>query len=303
MRVAITGASGLLGQILSRALISRGDEVLALVRREPKAASERRWDPSAGRISQPGLSDVDAVVNLAGSPIAKRRWSPSVRGEILQSRLAATLSVVDALDPDGRCQMLVNASAVGIYGVGRGSEVLTADSEPGTGFLADVVAAWEAAAGHAPVTTALIRTGNVLTRTGGFLGAQRWLFQLGLAGRMGSGRQYVPWIHIYDWVTAVLFVIDHRLQGPVNLTAPNPVSNAEFTRTFAASLGRPPLGIPEPEWLLKLGVGEQMMNELLLASLKVMPDTLLAQGFEFRFPTLREALADLRQTPGKPASG
>ena len=179
----------MLGQILTRAMASRGDDVVALVRREAQGASERRWDPSAGRIEGSGLADVDAVVNLAGAPIAARRWSRAVREEILRSRVRATLTVVDALEPQGRCQMLVNASAVGWYGVGRGSDVLTTGSEPGGGFLAGVVRDWEAAAAHAPVTTALIRTGNVLTRTGGFLGSQRLLFQLGLGGRMGTGRR------------------------------------------------------------------------------------------------------------------
>ncbi len=291
-----------MGQILVRALNSRGDEVVSLVRRRPQGEKERKWDPATGRISGPGLTDVDVVVNLAGAPIARRKWSPAVMDEIRQSRVMSTLTVVDALEPGGRCQMLVNASAVGWYGMGRGSEILTTDSAPGEGFLADVVREWEAAASHAPIPTALIRTGNVLTRSGGFLGAQRLLFQLGLGGRMGSGRQYVPWIHVYDWVMAVLFVMDNSLRGPVNLTSPNPVSNAEFTRVFADSLGRPPLGVPVPEWMLRIKVGEQMRNELLLASLRVVPNTLLDHGFKFRFPKLSEALVDLSPNKSKRAA-
>lgn len=193
--------------------------------------------------------------------------------------------------------------AVGYYGLGRGSEILTSESGSGEGFLAEVVREWEAAAEHAPIPTALIRTGNVLTRSGGFLGPQRMLFQLGLGGRMGSGRQYVPWIHIYDWVMAVLFVLDNSITGPVNVTAPNPVSNAEFTRVFADSLGRPPLGVPVPEWLLRLGVGQQMRNELLMVSLRVVPDTLLDRGFKFRFPKLADALADLSPAKSKRSAG
>lgn len=291
-----------MGQILVRALKSRGDEVVSLVRRRPQGQSERKWDPTTGRIDGPGLADVDAVVNLAGTPIARRKWSPASMEEIRQTRVMATLTVVDALEPDGRCQMLVNASAVGWYGIGRGSEILTSESAPGEGFLAYVVREWEVAAGHAPVPTALIRTGNVLTRSGGFLGPQRLLFQLGLGGRMGSGRQYVPWIHIYDWVMAVLFVLDNSIEGPVNLTAPNPVSNAEFTRVFADSLGRPPLGVPVPEWMLRIRVGEQMLNELLLVSLRAVPNTLLDRGFRFRFPKLAEALVDLSPSKSKPAA-
>jgi uncharacterized protein (TIGR01777 family) len=303
MRVAITGASGLLGQILVRALNSRGDEVVSLVRKRPQGDNERLWDPTAGRIAGPGLEDVDAVVNLAGAPIVRRKWTTPILEEIRQSRVMSTLTVVDALEPDGRCQMLVNASAVGYYGLGRGSEILTSESGSGEGFLAEVVREWEAAAEHAPIPTALIRTGNVLTRSGGFLGPQRMLFQLGLGGRMGSGRQYVPWIHIYDWVMAVLFVLDNSITGPVNVTAPNPVSNAEFTRVFADSLGRPPLGVPVPEWLLRLGVGQQMRNELLMVSLRVVPDTLLDRGFKFRFPKLADALADLSPAKSKRSAG
>ncbi len=291
MRIAISGASGLLGRSTAAHLRAAGHEVLALVRREASGPGERRWDPAAGRIDAPGLSDVDAVINFSGAGIADARWSAERKAELRSSRLDSTAALVAALEPDGRCRRLLNGSAIGFYG-DTGETMVDERTPQGAGFLAQLVADWEHAAHAAPVPTAYLRTGHVLTHEGGFLGKQRLPFRLGLGGRLGSGRQFVSWIHVDDYTRAVAHLLGSTLTGPVDLTAPNPVTNAQFTNAFAAALHRPAL-VPLPLPALRVMFGSEMVDEALLSGTRVQPRRLLDDGFEFEYPRLPAALADV----------
>ncbi|MFT4216177.1 MAG: TIGR01777 family oxidoreductase [Micropruina sp.] len=291
MRIAIAGASGLLGRNTAAHLRLTGHQVLALVRREASGPDERRWDPDAGRIDGPGLADVDAVINFSGTGIADARWNAQRKAELRSSRLNSTTTLVAALDPAGRCQRLLNGAAIGFYG--DTGEIMVDERTPqGAGFLAQLVADWERAAHAAPVPTASLRTGHVLTREGGFLGKQRLPFRLGLGGRLGSGRQFVSWIHIDDYTRAVAHLLTSTVTGPVNLCGPNPVTNAAFTAAFARSLHRPAL-IPMPLPALRLLFGSEMVDEALLSGTRVQPRRLLDDGFRFDHPRLDEALASV----------
>lgn len=291
MRVAIGGSSGLLGTALRRHLTKSGHEVVALVRGTPQTSDQRRWDPDAGRISGPGLDDVDAVVNLAGTPIAAGRWSKERKAAIRRSRVTSTLTIVTSLSPEGRCQRFLSGSAVGYYG-NTGSEVVDEASPAGRGFLARVVQDWEAAAGHSPVPSALLRTGQVLAREGGFLGAQWKLFSAGLGGRIGNGRQFLSWISLSDHIRAMAFLLSSGLTGPVNLVAPQPVTNAQFTRAFGDHLNRPTL-LPVPLPAASLLFGRDFVREAMLSGQRVRPSRLIEADFSFTHSTLAEALADL----------
>ncbi|MFT4108307.1 TIGR01777 family oxidoreductase [Propionicimonas sp.] len=291
MRVAIGGGSGLLGTALSRRLVAGGHEVVLLVRGDVAAAGQRHWDPDAGRIDSPGLEDVDAVVNLAGAPIAGARWTKDRKVEIRRSRVTSTLTIVTSLAPGGRCQRLLNASAIGYYG-NTGTEIVDETMPAGRGFLAHVVADWEAAAAHSPVSTAVLRTGHVLARQGGYLAMQWPVFALGLGGQVGNGRQFLSWISLTDHVRAMELLLGSDLTGPVNLVGPNPVSNAEFTRAFGRHLHRP---TPVPLPLTAVGAifGREFVTDALLTSQRVRPARLLDAGFEFEHPRLALALAAL----------
>ena len=288
MRVAIGGSNGLIGTALARHLVGSGHEVVRLVRGEVTASDQRRWDPDAGRIDGPGLEDTDAVVNLAGAPMASR-WTKERKAEIRRSRTTSTLTIVTQLTPEGRCQRLLNGSAMGYYG-DTGTEIVDETFPPGHGFLAEVVSDWEAAADHSPVSTAVLRTGTVLTREGGYLAMQWPLFALGLGGRIASGHQFVSWISLTDHIRAIEFLLTSDITGPVNLVAPNPVSNAEFTVTFGAHLNRPtPLPLPLPG--VELLFGREFVKEALLKGQRVRPARLLDAGFVFEQPTLMQAFA------------
>lgn len=291
MRIAIAGASGLLGRATAAHLRAAGHRVLALVRREASGPDERRWDPDSGRIAAPGLADVDAVINFSGAGIADARWSVERKAELRSSRLNSTTTLAAALEPGGRCRRLLNGSAIGFYG-DTGETMVDEGTPQGAGFLAQLVADWERAAHAAPVPTAYLRTGQVLTNEGGFLGKQRLPFQLGLGGRLGSGRQFLSWIHVDDYTRAIAQLLDSTLTGPVNLCGPNPVTNARFTAAFAQALNRPAL-IPIPLPALRLMFGSEMVDEALLSGTRVQPRRLLDDGFEFDHPQLDEALASV----------
>jgi uncharacterized protein (TIGR01777 family) len=293
MRVAVSGSSGLVGSALCRALEGRGDEVVRLVRR-PAGAGEVSWDPGTGRLDGRALAGVDAAVHLAGAGIGDRRWTAARRATLVSSRVDSTALLAGVLaGVEPRPRVLVNASAVGFYG-DRGSEELTEASPPGTGFLADLSRRWEAAtapASAAGIRTVCLRSGVVLAGAGGALARQLPLFKLGLGGRLGSGRQWVSWVSLADEVNAVLHALDHeRLSGPVNVVSPHPVTNAELASALGRAVRRPAV-VAVPALVLRLVLGGALVDEVLLASQRVVPAALAQSGFAFSYPDLDAALA------------
>jgi uncharacterized protein len=298
VRVAVTGASGLIGRALVAELGRQGHEVTRLVRREA-GPGEASWDPAAGTIEAEKLEGHDGVVHLAGVGIGDHRWTEAHKRAVLDSRvqgthlLARTLAKLAA--PPA---VLASGSAVGYYGY-RSDQVMTEDSPQGTGFLADLVAAWEQAAtpaADAGIRLAAVRSGVVLTAKGGALKKQLLPFKLGVGGRLGSGRQWLSWISLDDEVAALIQVLTAEgLQGPVNLTSPEPVTNAEFTATFARVLKRPAV-MPVPTLALHALFGREMTKEMLLGGQRVLPAALQGAGFAFAHPRLEGAL---RHTLGR----
>ncbi len=289
MRVAITGSTGLIGSALVQALRWRGDEVVRLTRRDPISPDERRIDLRRRSIAGPGLEDVDAVVNLAGAGIADARWTESRKREILESRVSAAETVVANLHAGGRCARLLQGSAIGFYGETPPGESVEETAPRGTGFLADVVVEWEAAAADAPVPTAFLRTGHVLTPRGGYIGRQLVLFKAGLGGRMGDGTQRISWISLDDHVRATLTILDGGISGPINLTAPEPVMNKRFTHALGVAIRRPTV-LPVPLPALRLVLGNQMVDEAILSDQSVLPRVLLNHSYQFLDSQIEPAL-------------
>ncbi|RMG17861.1 MAG: TIGR01777 family protein [Deltaproteobacteria bacterium] len=294
MRVLVSGASGFIGSALVTALEKDGAEVWRLVRRLPPGGVRALlWDPLGAGPDLSSLPPVDAVVHLAGAPIAAGRWTRAHKAAIWESRVRGTRHLAAALaalpEPPG---VLISASAVGYYG-DRGDEVLTEASPPGEGFLAELCQAWEAAgqpAREAGIRVVHPRIGLVLGRGGGALARMLPVFRLGLGGPLGSGRQWMSWIHLDDVVAAIRFALaQEALEGPVNLTAPHPVRNRDFTRLLARQLRRPAC-LPVPAAALRLGYGE-MAEALLLAGQRVHPARLAEAGFNWHHPRLEAALA------------
>lgn len=292
MKVALTGASGLIGSALVPELQAAGHQVIRLVRRPTRAADEVRWDPAERRLDPAALSDVDGVVHLAGAGVGDRRWSAKRRALILDSRVDATTTIATALaEAEPRPRVLVSASGIHWYGETGDREVTEADPA-GSGFLPDVVVRWEAAtaaARDAGIRVALCRTSLVLSPKGGIMGRLLPLFKLGLGGKLGRGQHYWPWISLADEVAALRFLLEHDIAGPVNLAGPEQVTNAEFTATLGRVLHRPTVATV-PEFALKLALGAQMAEELTLMGQRVVPKVLLDNGLEFRHPTLEEAV-------------
>ena len=292
MRVVIGGASGFIGSNLAEALRRRGDEVVELVRRPATSPEESSWDPAAGRVDRSVLEGSDVVVNLGGVGIGDRRLTEERKRAILNSRLEATgtlaAAVADLDDPPGS---FISASAIGVYG-DRGDEVLTEASPfgPDDDFLVSVVAQWEAAAQPAAAASevAWLRSGLVMG-DGGILERLLLPFKLGVGGRMGSGDQWWSWISLEDEIRAILHIIDHRLRGPYNLTAPNPVTNAEFAAVLGKVLRRPTI-LPTPKFALDIVLGAERAEALVFTSAHVLPTALQHSGFVFVHPDLREAL-------------
>jgi uncharacterized protein (TIGR01777 family) len=276
MRVLVAGASGLIGSRLLAALRARGDEAIALPRLGTAA-----WS----------VDGADAVVNLAGASIAGKRWSPAYKKELVDSRVLPTRALVEAIGKaEKKPSVLVNGSAVGYYGDG-GDSVIDESARPGSDFLADLAAAWEAEALRAPVRAVLPRTGVVLSSKGGALEKMIPPFKAFVGGPIGSGKQWLPWIHLDDEVSALLFCLDHeRLQGPVNLAAPGIVDMKDFAKALGRALHRPAWA-PVPAAALRLAVGG--FAEALLSGQRAIPKKLESEGFKFKFPTLDAALADL----------
>jgi len=291
MRIAIAGSSGFLGSHLVRRLRGDGHQVVRLVRRPSQGADEIRWDPAAGALDPAVLSTVDAAINLAGAGVADKRWSDRYRRVLRDSRVDTTSTLARAIAAaNPRPAVLLNASGVGFYG-DTGDRLVDEESPSGEGFLADLCRVWEAATGpaeEAGVRVVRMRTGLPLDRTGGLLKPMLLPFRFGVAGRLGDGRQYWPWISMPDWLGAVRFLLDHPdLAGPVNLSGPDPVTNSEFTRVLAALLHRPAL-IAVPRLALRIALGE-FAGETVVSQ-RVLPKALIAAGYTFQHPDLATAL-------------
>jgi len=302
VEVLVTGATGFVGSALMPRLAAAGHRPIAAVRGRAvsRGVEGVAWDPAGGTIDAAALDGVGGVVHLAGAGIADRRWTESRKRLILESRTKGTGLLVSTLvglaHPPS---VLVSGSAVGYYG-DRGDETLTEESPPAKDFASQVCQRWEAGAqpaAEAGIRLVTIRTGIVLGAHGGMLGRVLAPFRVGLGGRIGSGRQYMSWISIDDEVAAIVHALDHpSLAGPANLTAPNPVTNAEFTTTLGHVLGRP-TAIPTPVAPLRLVYGSELVGDLLLGGQRVMPKALTDDGFVFAQPTLDGAL---RSVLGRP---
>jgi uncharacterized protein (TIGR01777 family) len=291
MRIAVTGASGLIGSALTRSLAADGHDVVTLVRRPPAAPGEVRWDPAAGTVDTKGLAGCAAVVHLAGAGVGDRRWTEARKKVLRDSRVLGTAAIARAaagLDTPPR--VLLCGSAIGYYG-DTGDAWVDEDSPAGEGFLADLVQDWEAAAEPARaagIRTVHARTGLVVSRQGGAWGRLFPLFRAGLGGRLGDGRQFWSFIALHDEIAAMRHALDTpSLSGPVNLTAPDPVTNREATAAMGRALHRPTLAaVPAP--VLRLALGE--FAEDVLGSQRVRPRRLLESGFTFAFPRIEQAI-------------
>jgi uncharacterized protein (TIGR01777 family) len=298
MRVGLTGASGLIGRSLVEALDERGDSTVIFVRPSTgeHVGDAVRWDPARGLVDEGDLRRVggmDAIVNLAGAGIGDRRWTTSRKIEILNSRVGASALLVSALSEfPNLTGYLANASAVGWYG-SRGDQILDETSDRGAGFLSDVCASWEQATSPLEdrgIGVANLRSGVVLSAKGGALKRQLPLFRGGLGGRYGTGAQWISPISLHDEVRALLWTIDHQLAGPVNLVLPEPITNKDFTCALARLLRRPAL-LNVPASILRIGLGGEMADELILASQRVTPEKLTTSGFKFHHPDATSALS------------
>lgn len=304
MKVAVTGASGLIGSALTASLRASGDQVVTLVRRTPASATEVAWDPLTprGSLAPGALDGTDAVVHLAGAGVADHRWTDSYKEEIRSSRVQGTQGLSEYLAAmDQPPAVLLSGSAIGWYGDTGGREV--DESAPaGASFLAGVVRDWETAAGparQAGIRVATLRTGIVISRHGGVLARLLLPFRLGLGARLGPGTQYMSWVALADWIGAARFLLGRQdISGPVNLTSPNPDTNAAFTAALADALHRPALlSIPSPVLSVALGG----VTSDLMTSARVLPRVLSEAGYEFTHPGLAGALAAELQPAGSPA--
>ena len=295
-RVLVTGVSGPIGTALLPRLKAGGAHIIRLVRSGSKQTSDEEtilWDP-AQPIAPDIVSGFDAVIHLAGESIVGR-WTPHKKTKIRESRVVGTSNLAQALaQAKDKPQVLVSSSAIGYYG-DRGDEMLNEKSAPGTGFLSEVCIEWEQAtraAAHAGIRTVQMRTGVVLSPKGGALGKMLMPFKLGAGGRVGGGQQWMSWIDVQDMVGAILHIVkSDLLRGPVNMVAPKPVTNAEFTKTLASVLSRPAI-FPMPAAVVKSVFGE-MGETVLLGSQRVEPTELVGSGYPFRFRTLRESLENV----------
>lgn len=291
MRIAVTGSHGLIGSALVTDLRNSGHDVVQLVRSTPRGPAEVEWDPAAGTVDLAGLAGVEAAVHLAGAGVGDHRWSDEYKRVIHDSRTLGTRTLVKALTAlDPLPRVLVSGSAIGYYG-DRGDEILTEESSAGDGFLVDVVKDWEAEA--APAAQAGIRvvhprSGLVMARSGGAFSPVVLMARLGLGGPLGSGKQWWSWITLPDAVAVLTYLLDSELDGPVNMTAPNPASNIDITRAIARALHRPAV-LPAPAFAIRLLLGE-FASEV-LSSQRVLPGRLTKSDFQFQHPTLDDAAA------------
>ena len=295
MKILVSGASGFIGSALSDKLVSSGHRVISLTRQPVSAGQDAvNWDPAAGRLEERDLVGIDAVVHLAGEGIGDHRWTETRKARVLDSRVRGTYLLAKTLAGlDAPPKVMVSQSGTHYYGFESGDEELTEESPPGGGFLARVIDQSETAA--EPAVKAGIRV--VRTRSGAVfhpsgLALQRSIpfFKLGLGGKVGSGRQYMSWISLPDWISAAEFLLERSdIAGPVNVTSPNPVTNAEFTRALGSALGRPTF-TPVPSLAIKLLFGAELAEEMIFGSQRVIPKRLQDAGFEFSDPELGVAL-------------
>jgi uncharacterized protein (TIGR01777 family) len=291
MRIAVTGASGLIGSALAESLTASSHEVVRLVRHEPRSAGEARWDPAAGTVDAAGLEGCRAIVHLAGAPIGTRRWTDARKKELRDSRVLGTAAIARAAAAMSTPpEVLLCGSAIGFYG-DTGDSWVDESSPAGAGFLADLVRDWEAAAEPARaagIRTVHARTGLVVSTAGGAWAPLFPLFRAGLGGRLGDGRQFWSFIALHDEVAALRHLLDtSAVSGPVNLTAPDPLTNRQITAAMGRVLHRPTLAaVPGP--VLRLTLGEFAGD--VLSSQRVRPKVLLDSGFSFAFPKIEEAL-------------
>jgi hypothetical protein len=290
-RIAITGASGLIGTALVGYLKSEGHTVQRFVRRPVVAPDEIQWDPKSGYVDIEALRGVDAIIHLAGVGVGDKRWSKKYKSEILNSRLLGTTAIAHAVN-EVKPQLFISASAIGWYGESGNRAVVESD-RVGDDFLAVVCREWEGAADIAQGTRVVkIRTGLVLDPTGGALGKMLPLFRLGLGGKLGNGKQWWSWITLHDVIRAIAFILENKISGPVNLTSPNPVTNQEFTSALARAMHRPAL-FPAPAIALKIALGG--FSSEILGSKKVVPGALSEAGFIWDYPHITNALTALIQ--------
>ena len=294
MKILIAGSSGLIGTALVERLKQERHEVSRLVRRSPVSSDEIQWDPDAGAIDEARMEETKAVIHLGGASIAGRRWNDAYKQEIRDSRVNSTrlLSETLARMPQ-KPEAFLCASALGYYGE-RGNELLTENSPKGSGFLPDITAEWEAAtapASEAGIRVCNMRIGVVLSKSGELPRGLLLPFKLGLGGKLGNGRQHMSWIHIDDVVDAFTHALNTpSMHGPLNVSAPNPVTNAEFTRALARVMSRPAL-FTVPTFALRIAMGE--LAEFALASSRMQPERLQESGFKFRWENVESALRDL----------
>ena len=294
MKILVAGSSGLIGTALVRRLSDDGHEVMRLVRRAPVSGDEVQWDPDAGNVDTAALDGVEAAVHLGGASIAGRRWNAAYKQEIRDSRVNSTRLLTETLAKlDPRPSVFLCASALGYYG-DRGDEVLTENSPRGSGYLADVTAEWEGATSSAldaGIRVCNMRIGVVLSDTGEMPRSMLAPFKLGLGGKLGNGRQYMSWVHLDDVVGAFAHALETpTLQGPINLSSPNPVTNAEFTKALARALSRPAL-FTVPRFALRIAMGE--MAQFALASSRLYPLKIMESGYKFKWDVIEPALRDI----------
>jgi uncharacterized protein (TIGR01777 family) len=288
-QVAVTGSSGLIGSALVGQLRADGFEVKKIVRRPVRNNDEVFWNPNVGEIDLAALSQVDAIIHLAGVGVGDKRWSAAYKSEILNSRLLGTTTIATAAKTLG-VKKFISASAIGYYGE-TGNRSVSESDRGGEDFLSVVCREWEAAADLAiDIPTIKLRTGLVLDPTGGALGRMMPIFKFGLGGKLGNGKQWWSWITLHDEIRAIIFLLNSKITGPVNLTSPNPVTNQEFTAALARALNRPAI-FPAPAFALRAALGG--FSSEILGSKKIVPKVLTDAGFEFDYPHISAALTAL----------
>jgi uncharacterized protein (TIGR01777 family) len=288
-QVAVTGSSGLIGSALVGQLRADGFEVKKIVRRPVRNNDEVFWNPNIGEIDLTALSQVDAIIHLAGVGVGDKRWSAAYKSEILNSRLLGTTTIATAAKTLG-VKKFISASAIGYYGE-TGNRSVSESDRGGEDFLSVVCREWEAAADLAiDIPTIKLRTGLVLDPTGGALGRMMPIFKFGLGGKLGNGKQWWSWITLHDEIRAIIFLLNSKITGPVNLTSPNPVTNQEFTAALARALNRPAI-FPAPAFALRAALGG--FSSEILGSKKIVPKVLTDAGFDFDYPHISAALTAL----------